>query len=465
MSTSNTATGRARDIMRSAIAGELLFPGDHGYDNARGAWNLTVDQRPSAIVLAQSSADVVRAVRLAHLRGMRVAPQGTGHGSVPLDRLEGALLLKTSQMRRVTVDPVSRSVRAEAGAQWQDVTVPAASHGLAALAGTSPNVGVTGYTLGGGIGWLARRYGLAANSLTAAEIVTPDGRLARVDADHEPDLFWAVKGGGGGVGVVTALEMRLYPVRALYAGALFFPIGRSSEVLHAWRAWTDGLPDELTSVGRLLRLPSVPGVPEPLRGRAFVIVEAAYIGEALAGAALIAPLRQLGPELDTFATIPPPELQKLHMDPEQPVPSEGDGALLADAPARAIDTIVGLAGPDADTVLQSVELRHLGGALARDDPWGGAQARIGARYAMFAGGITPTPELGAAVRSHAQAMKDALTPWRSGYDYFNFAETPADADAVLPRAAYERLRQIKAMYDPDQAIMSAHPVRPAPVLG
>jgi FAD/FMN-containing dehydrogenase len=157
---------------------------------------------------------------------------------------------------------------------WQDVTVPAGQQGLATLAGSSPDVGVTGYTLGGGLGWLARRYWLAANSVTAAELVTPDGDLVRADAAHEPDLFWAIRGGGG-VGVVTALEMRLYPVRELYAGDLFFPIRRAAEVLHAWREWTATVPDEITSIGHLVRLPPLPEVPEPLRGRAFIPVIAA----------------------------------------------------------------------------------------------------------------------------------------------------------------------------------------------
>ena len=175
--------------------------------------------------------------------------------------------------------------------------MPAGEYGLAALAGTSPNVGVVGYTLGGGMGWLARRYGLAANSVTAVEVVTLDGRLVRADADHEADIFWAVRGGGGSVGVVTALEMTLYPVSELYAGALFFPIERSSEVLHAWRRWTDTVPEEVTSLGRLLRLPPVDELPEPIRGREFVIVEAAYFGDATAGADLVRPLVSSVPSL------------------------------------------------------------------------------------------------------------------------------------------------------------------------
>jgi hypothetical protein len=158
--------------------------------------------------------------------------------------------------------------------------------------------------------------------------------------------------------------------------------------------------------------------------------------------------------------IPAPALQQLHMDPEAPLPVDSDGALLTDAPNGAIDALVALAGPDANTPLQSVELRHLGGALARDAASGGAQAKIEAKYVLFAGGVTPTPELGDAVHAHVQAIKDALTPWRAAHDYYNFLETPAEADAVLPHTAYGRLREIKAIYDPDQTIISAHPVHP-----
>jgi FAD/FMN-containing dehydrogenase len=458
MNTSNVMA-RTAEALRAAIAGDVFVPGDRGYDPARRAWNLAVDERPAAVVVAESAADVVQAVRFTRAQGMRIAPQGTGRGAETLEPLRDAMLLRTARMRRVDVDPATRTARAGAGAQWQDVTVPAGKHGLAALAGTSPDVGVTGYTLGGGIGWLARRYGLAANSVTAAEIVTPDGHLVRTDADREPDLFWAVRGGGS-VGVVTALEMTLYPVRELYAGVLFFPIQRSAEVLHAWRQWTGTVPDEVTSIGRILRFPAVPEVPERLRGRAFALVEAAYLGDQATGAEMIRPLRQLGPDLDTFATIPASALGQLHMDPGQPVPSQGDGEFLADAPAAAIDALLTLAGPAADTPLAGVEVRHLGGALARPAPGGGAQPKIDARYLVFAGGFTPTPELAAVVRAQARAVKDALTPRHSGYDYYNFAETPAGAHTVLPPASYRRLQQIKARYDPGQAIISAHPVWP-----
>ena len=393
----------------------------------------------------------------ARAQGMRIAPQTTGHAATTLEPLEGAMLVKTSRMRRVNIDPAARTARTEAGAVWRDVTVPAAQHGLAALAGTSPDVGVAGYTLGGGIGWLARRYGLAANSVIAAELVTPGGDLVRADTGQRPDLLWAVRGGGG-IGVVTALEMTLYPVRELYAGVLFFPIERSSQVLHRWREWTGTVPDEMTSIGRIMRFPPLPDVPEHLRGRAFTLVEAACLGDAAAAAELLRPLRQLGPEIDTFATIPAPALSQLHGDPDQPVPFQGDGVLLTDLPAAAIDALLALAGPDADTPLASVEIRHLGGALARPVPAGGAQPAIDARYLTYAAGATPTPELAAVMYAHVQAFKDALTPWRASYDYYNLTETPAEAHAVLPATSYHRLQQIKATYDPGQAIISAHPV-------
>ena len=459
MNITDTVAGRDLDALRAAIAGRVFVPGEAGYDQARQAWNLIADQRPAVVVEAGSAADVAHAVRFARAHEIRIAPQGTGHGAGPLEPLDRAMLLRTTRMRAVRIDPAAQTARAQAGAVWPDVTVPAARHGLAALAGSSTTVGVTGYTLGGGLGWLARRYGLAANSVTAAELVTPDGDVVRADADHEPDLFWAVRGGGG-VGVLTALEMRLYPVRDLYAGSLFFPIARAAEVLHAWRAWTGTVPDEVSSQGRLVRLPPAPQLPEPLRGRAFVKVEAAYLGDAGTGAELTGPLRRLGPELDTFASIPPPALGQLHMDPDQPVPFQGAGPFLSDFPAAAIDALVGLAGPDADTLLASVEVGHLGGALARPAPGGGAQPSIDANYLVVPVGAA-APGLDAAVRTQARAVKDALAPWHTGRDYYNFAESPAPASALLPPESYRRLQKIKAAYDPDQAIISAHPVQTA----
>jgi FAD/FMN-containing dehydrogenase len=460
MNARHTIAGRDLEALRAAIAGQVSVPGQAGYDQARQAWNLAVDERPSVVVVAESASDVVEAVRFARGHGMRIAPQGTGHGAAPLEPLDDAMLLRTTGMRQVDVDPATRTARAEAGAVWQDVIDPAAEHGLTGLAGSSPNVGVTGYTLGGGLGFLARRYGLAANSVTAADLVTPGGDLVHVDADHEPDLFWAVRGGGGGVGVVTALEMRLYSVPELYAGDLFFPIQRAAEVLHAWREWTATAPDDVTSMVHILRVPSLPEVPEGFRGRAFAIFEAAYLGNADTGAEATEALRRLGPELDTFAMIPASSLGQLNMDPSDPGAGVGDGAFLADFPAAAIDALVAVVGPDAETPPDSVEVRHLDGALARRVPGGGAQPAIDASYLLYAAAIVPRPDLASPVRAHVEAVKDALAPWHAGYAYYNFEESPAPAAAVLPPASFSRLQEIKAAYDPDEVIISAHPVWP-----
>ena len=460
MNTTDTIAGRDLDALRAAIAGQAFAAGEAGYDQARQGWNLAVDARPAVVVVAESAADVAQAVRYARAHGLRIAPQGTGHGAEPLEPLDGAMLLRTTRMRKVGIDPAARTARAEAGAVWQDVTGPAGEHGLAALAGSSPNVGVAGYTLGGGLSWLARRYGLAANSVTAAELVTPGGNLVRVDAGHEPDLFWAIRGGGS-VGVLTALEMRLYPVGDVYAGNLFFPIQRAAEVLHAWREWTATVPDEVTSMSHVLRLPPLPEVPEPLRGRAFIVVEAACLVDAGAGADLTGPLRRLGPEMDTFAMIPAATLGQLNMDPVEPLPNRGDGAFLAGFPVAAIDALVAEVGWDSGTVLNSVEVRHLGGALARPAAGGGAQPSVDASHLLFAAGATPAPDLSSAVRTQVQAVKHALAPWRASYDSYNFKQTAAPASAVLPPASYRRLQEIKAAYDPDQVIISTHPVWPA----
>jgi len=448
----------AADALRARVTGQVFVPGEPGYEQARQAWILTADQRPAVVVEAASPADVAAAVRFARSHGLRVAPQGTGHGAAPLEPLDSALLLRTSRLRDVRIDPDNRTARADAGALWQDVAVPASEHGLAGLAGSSLLVGVTGYTLGGGLGWLARRYGLAANSVTAAEVVTPDGQLVRTDAQHEPDLFWAIRGGGGSVGVVTALEMMLYPVPELYAGDLFFPIQRAAEVLHSWREWVTTVPDEVTSIGRILRLPPLPTVPDQLRGRAFAMVEAAYIGDERTGADLIAPLRKLAPEIDTFASMPAPALNQLHMDPTEPIPAVGDGALLTDFPAAAADALVGMAGADANTMLISIEVRHLDGTLRRPEANGGALPAIDASYALYGTGVATTPDTVATVSDQAQALKQTLAPWHASYGYYNTTDTPAPAQALLPPDSYQRLQQIKTSHDPDDAIISAHPV-------
>jgi hypothetical protein len=321
-------------------------------------------------------------------------------------------------------------------------------------------VGVVGYTLGGGLSWMARRHGLASNHVTAVELVTADGRQLRADADNHADLFWAVRGGGGSFGIVTALEFALFPVTEVYAGMLAFPIERASEVLHAWRQWTRTLPDEVTSIARLMRIPPLPEIPQPVRGRQLVIVEATVLGSELDGIDLLEPLRSLGAEIDTFGAIPVAALSRLHMDPEHPVAGITAHSLLRELPAEAIDALVEVAGPGVQSPLLSVELRHLGGAAGRAPAGGGAVAKVDAPFAMFAVGMAITPEMAAAVVASAPVLHDALAPYAADTAYSNFLEEASDGDTLFGDS-HARLREVKAKYDPTDAIRANHRVAPA----
>ena len=321
---------------------------------------------------------------------------------------------------------------------------------------------MTGYTLGGGLSFLGRRYGLAASNVVAAEIVTADGSLVRTDAGHEPDLFWALRGGGGSFGVVTALEFRLFPVTEAYAGALWYPVQRGSEVLHAWGELTRGdVPDELTTLGRFVNLPPIPQIPEQIRGKSFVLVEAYHLGDPAQADELLSPLRALGPVNDTITAVPVPALSHLHMDPEQPVPGRGDGMMVARLPGEAIDALAETAGPGAAFPLISVEVRHLSGELGRARPGHGALACLDADYMLFAVGSTPVPELAGPVTAQVEAIKSALAPWAARQMYLNFAETQRPAAPFWTEYAYQRLRRIKAAVDPGDLIRSNHPIPPA----
>src|SRR5580704_11889662 len=274
----------------AAPATNILMPGDPGWDDARQAWSLSVDQHPAAVALPASAQDIVDVVRFARRYGLRVAAQGTGHNAAPLGPLADTVLVKTERMRRVSIDPAARIARAEAGAVWLEVVEAAAEHGLAALAGSSPDVGVVGYTIGGGMSWLGRAYGLSANNVEAIELVTADGELRRADAAHDTDLFWALRGGGGSFGVVTAVELRLLPITEVCAGLLWWPIDAAPDVLHAWQELTgSGLPEEFTTSARLMRFPKLAQIPAPLRGGAFTVIDVVHLGTQAEADQILAP--------------------------------------------------------------------------------------------------------------------------------------------------------------------------------
>jgi hypothetical protein len=447
-------------------ATELVRPGEDGWDSARAAWNLTIDQRPAMVARPGDADEVAAVVNFARENGLRVAVQAEGHGAGGLAGVgEDTLLLKTGRMIGAEVDAENRRARVGAAAKWRDVAALASPRGLAALSGSSSEVGVVGYTLGGGHGWLARKHGLACNSVLAAEVVTADGEIVRADHEHEPDLFWALRGGGGNFGAVTALEFELYPAAELYAGMFAWPWERTADVLHAWHELVPRLPDELSTSARILQVPPLPDIPEPVRGRQLVVVEAAYLGAEQPGRELLRPLRDLGPELDTFAVVPPAVLGQLHMDPEDPVPFAGSSQLLDELSPAAIDAIVEAAGPGSGSPLLSVELHQLGGALRGSPLNAGALATLDHAFLTLAVGMIMDPGMARAINGQFDVVENALEPWDSGVKFANFVEVPIDMRKCYPRETFDRLQAVKRRYDPDDLFLANHPIPSAAAAG
>ncbi len=428
--------------------GPIVLPHDADYDTARSGWNLAADRRPAAVVTAADVADVQAVVAHAAAAGLRVVPQATGHQSDMLRPLDDAILLRTSGLRGVEIDPVLSRCRVAAGVLWADVVAAAAAYGLAPLAGSSPDVSVVGYSLGGGIGWLGRRYGLQSNSVIAVELVTADGQLVRADARNNAELFWALRGGKRAFGVVTALEFSLYPVADVYGGALVWDWSHAREVLGRWVAWCADAPAEITTSARIIQFPPLAHLPEHLRGRKVVMIDGACCASDAVAEEILRPLRELRPDLDSFARMPTAGLVRLHGDPEDPVPGKVDHRLLDSLDDDALDAFVALAGADSGSPLMIAELRQLGGSLALAPAGHGALGALGAGFLAATVGVAMTPAMTERVVDHATRLLDALAPWDAGRAYLNFAGRPTDATAAFDAVTVERLEAVRAIFDP-----------------
>lgn len=450
-----TAKATLADL-RERFGDATVTADDDGYDAARAAFNVLADQRPDAIAYPSSAAETAAIVDFARETGLRIAPRGSGHNVIPLGSVENTVVMKFDRMTGVELDVAARRVRVEAGARWWDVVPQASEHGLSALHGTSPEVNVVGYSLGGGMGWLARKLGLQSNRLTAIELVTADGEIRVVDADSDPDLFWGLRGGGANFGVVTSIEFELIELAELYAGAMFFPYERATEVMKAWSEWTADVPEEVTSVARVLQFPPLDIVPEMVRGKSFTIVEAVYIGAEDAGRELIAPLRELGPVMDTFAMVPPAALAELHMDPVDPVPSCSTHTMLNEFPAKLIDEALAVAGPGSGSPL-SFEIRHAGGAMSRTEPGAGAISKVPGEYLMFGLGPVMDPEMVPMIETELARLDAVFAPYDAGR-YLNFTEQPADPAAQFGAETVARLAAIRAIHNPKGLFRANHPV-------
>jgi FAD/FMN-containing dehydrogenase len=449
-------TPPAAAALRGLCGGAVHLPGDPVYDAARMPWDVHADSYPLAVAYPAFPDEVAEVLRAAYAAGIQVAPQGTGHGAAALGgRLAGAVLLRTSAMTELSIDPQTRTARVGAGVQWADLVDRAAGHGLAALHMSGPDVGVVGSSLGGGISWYARRYGLQCSALTAVEVVLADGTFVRATDDESPDLLWAARGGGGGVGVVTAAEFELLPLRTAYAGMLAWDWTAAERVLPVWAEWATGAPDEVTTSFRLFRVPDLPEMPDGVRGRNVALLDGAVVGNADAAAELLAPLRALQPDLDTFQDRAVRELPRLHLDPEGPTPAYIESRVLDGLPCTAVDALLAAVGPDSGSSLAFAELRQLGGALARPAARPGALDGLPGAFLALALGVDPDPGALPRIRADAARMLDAVAPWDAGRQYLPMRHEGAGQSA-WGIESYARLQAVRAAADPTGMFVPTH---------
>jgi len=446
-----------RTELPSRLSERVTLPGDPGWDAARRSWNLAVDQHPAAVAEPATPEDVVATIQFAAENGLRVAPQSTGHGSESLPPLDGALLLKTSAMRKIEVEPDQGIARAEAGARAGEVADAAGRHGLAPVLGLATSVGVVGLAVGGGTGWLSRAYGLTANNVKAFEVVTAKGERLRADARTEPELFWALRGGGGRFAIVTAVELEAHPVEHVSAGMLVWPVDKTAAVLEHFRRLTSDAPESLGAVFRYLNLPPIDAVPPPLRGRNVAVI-AAHLGTERDGRQLMEPLRALnGSVLDTFGPVGAADLVRVAGDPEDPVPARGDGFLVRELSDEVVDAVAELIAEDALSPLSVLELRLLGGAMARASDGHGALATLNGALSVFASGPVFDPDAAAAIGDRIEHLRTRLAPWTTPQALLNSSGGGVDPARAFDDGTWERLRRVQDGFDPDRLILSNHP--------
>jgi hypothetical protein len=429
----------------------VLTPGDEGFVAAALAWNVRYAHRPAVIVMAETSDDVARAVAFARARHMKIAVQSSGHGFARA--ADDALLISLRRLDDVDIDPQARTARIAGGAKWWPVLEQASAVGLAPLLGSTPDVGAVGYTLGGGMGWLARKHGLSIDAVRSFEIVTTDGELKTASADVDPELFWALRGGGaGGLGIVTAMTVDLVPVDMVYAGNLLYPAAMAREVMARYAAWVETTPDELTSSVVLMNMPPLEEVPEPLRGQSFVIIRGCFCGPLDEGAELMRFWRDWeAPAFDMFGPMPFGEAATISNDPVDPMPAAVSTEWLTDIDDEVAETLIEATYPaGGPPLLVFSEVRHVGGAVHRNE--GGAFGVRDSSLLLEMVAITPTEEIALAADAHIRALRFTLAPHTTGQAYLNFCEGEekrARTEEGFSPEKYDRLKAVKARMDRD----------------
>lgn len=432
-------------------------PGTPEYDGATGVFNLAAPARPDLAVTARTVAEVRAAVREADERDLPVRVHTTGHASGARPPVTGGVLLRTRLEGGVEVDAERRVARVPAGTTWGEVVAAAAPHGLAAPHGSAAHVGVVGYLLGGGVSFYGRHTGLAANSVRAVELVTAGGDPVRADAGSDRELLWALRGGGGGFGVVTAVEIDLFPVAKVVTGASYWSAAHAGPLLAAWRGWAGDAPRRATTSLRVMNLPPVPGVPPALAAGPVLCVDGAVfaaspdeVPEAERQAqALLGPLRGLAePLLDTWSLTDAAGVLDAHMDPVEPVPFIGDHFLLAELDDGAADAFLSVVGEGSGSPLAVATLRQLGGAFADADPRGGALNRVDAAYAYMGSGPPFGPVTVADLQRHCATVRAALAPWNTGATVPSLVEGADSPQRHLDADALAAVNRVRERIDP-----------------
>ena len=432
------------------IQGTVLTPGEPGFAAEAAAFNTAVVHTPDVIVAAVSPEDVAETVRFARAEGRPVTVQATGHGAhTPIS---GGVLISTRRLQRLEIDPDSRTATVGAGVRWDAVLQAAAEHGLTAICGSAPAVGVVSYLLGGGLGPLARSHGFSSDYLVGASLVTGTGETIEVNEKQHPDLLWALRGGKSGFGIVTEARVRLVELSTVYAGALFFDTEHIEQVLRAWLDWTTIADPEVTTSVALVRFPDLEVVPEPFRGRHLLSLRFAYPGSDDEGARLAEPLRTAAPVyLDMLGELPVEQLGDIHSDPDEPGPGWNRGLLLDPLDQDFATAFLGALGPATDAPFLAAELRHLGSATAVDVPEGSAVGGRDAAFTLVLIGV-PDPALFEAVLPQAgDRVAEAIRPWVHPRTNINFAGHPAtteEFESAWPIASLPRLAALRRRYDP-----------------
>ncbi len=442
----STTHGAPFEELDALTIGTVAVPGDTAYDALVSPWNLAVPVRPAAVLAAHDAQDVVEAVQFAARHGIRVTPQATGHG--PMAELTTELLVSTKELDEVVVHTEGWA-RAGAGVKWLRVVEAAAPYGLAPLSGSITDVGIVGYTTGGGLGPMARTYGLAVDKVRAIEVVTGDGVLRRVTPTEHPDLFFALRGSKGMLGIVTAIEFDLVHQPRFYGGSLWFDGADAASVIEAWRAWSEELPEEGTTSFALFQLPDMEGVPPMLAGRLTLSVRFVWTGSAAEGERCFAAMRAAAPViLDDVADKPYTAIDSVHTDPLDPTPAYEAGHVLTDFPQEAVDALLALTGPAAASPQILVEVRQLGGAFSRPGEHPSAFASRDAAYSLLTVGIAEVP----GVEDHAAAILSAMDPWVGAHRLPNFTFTPEEYVDAYDEVTLARLRRAIRTYDPDDVM-------------